>query len=376
MSDAPRSEPVLGLTPPDGWTPPPADCDLSAYDWFPLKHKRLTMSAWWLRASDRAKALNIDLWCAAYQQVPAASLPDDDVALSDLAGFGRRDISAWLEVKAEVLACWILWTDGRWYHPTLAEVACEAWASRLEAIQQREADRERKRQKRGGGQAPDVAPTSGGNDALSDGRPADRERTSVGFPTENALKGQDKTGHREADASLSPRAARTEGGDGSDPVEGDAAWREVQALYGSLVVKGRGSPMLAKSSWLNLEPDERRALPAAIRAYAAAKPWGSSGPPGLARFLGEDFWREFAPSASVTSIVWAGPEALRAAVAAEMGDGFARSYLDPAEYRPAATPDGLPSLLPLNPTAASKLRAVRALAGVAIQDPILPRRHG
>lgn len=375
MSDAPRSQDA-GL--PQPLTPP--ECDLSGYDWFPLKHKRLTRSAWWIRASDRAKALNIDLWCAAYQEVPAASLPDDDVALSDLAGFGRRDVAAWLEVKEEVLACWTLCADGRWYHPTLAEVACEAWASRLETIQQREADRERKRQKRAGG-------SPGASDGLpepSDGCPSDVQRTEGGNPSENALKGQDKTGHREADASLSPRQGAQGGGakggvskgGGADGegVVGDAAWRETQALYGDLVAKGRGSPMQAKSAWLRLADDERRALPAAIRAYAAAKPWGSSGPPGLHRFIGEDFWREFAPSASVTSIVWAGPSDLRAAVAAEMGDAFARSYLDPAEYRGSGAPDGLPRIFPLNTMAAGKLRACKALASVAIQDPILPRR--
>lgn len=373
MSDAPRSlQPVLGLAPPEGWSPPPPDCDLSAYDWFPLKHKRLTRSAWWIRASDRAKALNIDLWCAAYQEVPAASLPDDDLYLSDLAGFGRRDISAWLEVKAEVLACWILWTDGRWYHPTLAEVACEAWATRMEAVQQREADRERKRQKRAGGHQ---GPSDGhppDKDGLSAGRPADIEGTPDGNPPENALKGQDRTGHREADASLSPRDARPEGGE----VEADGVgWAEARDLYGSLVIRGRGSPMLARSAWLKLDEADRRALPGAIRAYAEAKPWGSNGPPGLQRFLSEDVWREFAATASVTSIVWSGPAALRAAVAAEMGDGFARSYLDPAEYREAAEPGALPTIFPLNPMAAAKLRPVKALAGVAIQDPIQPRRR-
>jgi len=360
MSDAPRSQDACLPSPLT-----PAECDLSGYDWFPLKHKRLTRSAWWIRASDRAKALNIDLWCAAYQEVPAASLPDDDVALSDLAGFGRRDVAAWLEVKEEVLACWTLCADGRWYHPTLAEVACEAWATRLETIQQREADRERKRQKRAGG-SPDA---SDGLPDPSDGRPSDVQRTGTGNPPENALKGQDKTGHREADASPSPRKGADGGG-----VAGDAAWREVQTLYGDLVAKGRGSPMQAKSAWLRLTGDERRALPAAIRAYAAAKPWGSSGAPGLHRFIGEDFWREFAVSASVTSIVWAGPPDLRAAVAAEMGDAFARSYLDPADYRCSGTPDGLPRILPLNTMAAAKLRACKALASVAIQDPIQPRK--
>lgn len=272
----------------------------------------------------------------------------------------------------------ILCADGRLYHPVVAEQARSAWDSKRQQRWRTECARLKKANQRDGGTRP--LPTYEqfiGTEAMrpegqSDPSPAivpeDSEDCPSGRPEG---KGIQETGtgtgrlEREADASLSPRDRAPESGGG------DAAWREVQALYGELCGKGRGSPMQAKSAWLRLTDDDRRALPSAIRAYAAAKPWGSSGPPGLHRFIGEDFWREFVSSASVTSIVWRGPADLRAAVLGEMGEPFVRSYLDPAEWRA----DGRqPVIVPLNTHAAARLRTVRALASVAIQDPVLPRR--
>jgi tripartite-type tricarboxylate transporter receptor subunit TctC len=46
------------------------------------------------------------LWCAAWHQKPAASLPNDDRALARLAGYGF-DIESWLKVKAGALRCFI-----------------------------------------------------------------------------------------------------------------------------------------------------------------------------------------------------------------------------------------------------------------------------
>lgn len=341
----------------------PADVDLRSYDWFPFKHKQLTRSGWWMRASDQAKALNMELWCAAYEEVPAASLPDDDIALSDLVGFGRRDLAAWRAVKAEVMAPWVLCSDGRWYHPTLAEVAVEAWKSKQEAAAAREADRERKRQRKSGGTAPDFPDPSAGKQDLSGGTPTDVQRSASGNPAENALKGHDMTGQEKGEADASPPDAQPRaGGEG-------VGFAEVLALYGDLVVRGRGAPRLAEAAFDALDPSDQRALPSAIRAFAAAKPWGSNGPPGLQRFIGDGVWREFAPAASVTSIVWAGPADLRAAVAAEMGEPFTRSYLDPATWQAAAR---TPTVVALTGAAAARLRPVVALKGVAIQDPVLP----
>ena len=344
---------------PDPLTPP--DCDLSSYDWFPLKYRLLQQSEWWLSASDLARSRNIDLWTEAYAQVPAASLPDNDVVLARFAGFGR-DVAGFRIVKAELLAPWTLCSDGRWYHPTLAEVASEAWLGRQAAIAEREKDRARKREKR----------TSGGQAAVSGGHPTDVHWTGGGNPAENALKGKEKTGKGEADAS--PPVARDRAGEGvalTDPL-GDRGWSEVRDLYAETVIRGRGSPMQARSAWLQLGPEDQRALPSAIRRFAQARPWGSNGPPALQKFIADEVWREFASGPPILSVVWNGPAEVRAAVVAETSDAFARSWLDPSTWDPAAR---TPTLIALNVGAATRLRTLAALKGVAIQDPILPRKQ-
>lgn len=104
----------------------PAEVSMGNNDWFPLHFRRMRKSRWWKTASDLARSRSVDMWGLAYEEVPAGSLPDDDAELADHAGFGR-DIRAWLEVKDEIMAAWVLCSDGRWYHPTLCEVILEAW---------------------------------------------------------------------------------------------------------------------------------------------------------------------------------------------------------------------------------------------------------
>lgn len=122
----------------------PKGVSLTGCDWFPLHHQRLPKSKWWRRASDMARARNVMLWCAAYSQSPAGSLPDDDDELAEAAGFGM-DMVAFAAAKAEIMAPWKLCSDGRWYHPTLAEVVLETWDKQTES---RKAAAERKRRSR------------------------------------------------------------------------------------------------------------------------------------------------------------------------------------------------------------------------------------
>lgn len=379
MSDAPRST-ALGL--PEPLTP--ADCDLQDFPFMPLHVARLRDSDLASEAHPEACWYAVLLWAASWHQLPAASLPDNDVVLARLCGLGR-DVRTFAEHRAEALRGFVLCSDGRLYHPVVAEQARSAWDSKRQQRWRTECARLKKANQRDGGARPlptyeqfigtDVGRPEGQAAPGPAIVPEDGKECPSGRPEGKAVQ-ETGTGtgilERETDVSLSPRGRASEGGTAGG--SGDAAWRETQALYGELVVKGRGSPMHAKSAWLRLTEDERRALPAAIRAYAAAKPWGTSGAPGLSRFIGEDFWREFVPTASVTSIVWAGPADLRAAVAAEKGDLFVRSYLDPAEWR-AADGERQAMIVPLNPIAAGKLRTCLALKAVAIQDPIQPRRR-
>jgi hypothetical protein len=69
------------------------------------------------------------LWCAAWHQVPAASLPNDDAELARIAGFGRF-VTEWKAIKEEALHGFVLCSDGRYYHGVVAEIALESWAKR------------------------------------------------------------------------------------------------------------------------------------------------------------------------------------------------------------------------------------------------------
>lgn len=106
--------------------PVPPDCDLRGLPWMPIDTVRLLDSDLFaLATGDEFKAA-VALWCKAWQQVPASSLPDDERVLAHLSGAGSR----WRKVKDQALRGFVKCTDGRLYHPVIAEKALEAWAHR------------------------------------------------------------------------------------------------------------------------------------------------------------------------------------------------------------------------------------------------------
>lgn len=99
--------------------------DLRDFDWMPLQVARLRDSNIVVVASGEAFRAAVLLWCSAWHQVPAASLPKDERMLASLAGFGR-DLKSWKTVSADALHGFIECADGRLYHPVIAEKAIEA----------------------------------------------------------------------------------------------------------------------------------------------------------------------------------------------------------------------------------------------------------
>ena len=79
----------------------------------------------------------------AWHQLPAASIPNDDIELASLAGFGRQ-VLQWQAVRDGALYGWVLCSDGRFYHPVVAEKANEAWMRRLEDRHRKYVSREKK----------------------------------------------------------------------------------------------------------------------------------------------------------------------------------------------------------------------------------------
>lgn len=102
------------------------DVDLRDFAFMPLDVRRLLNSETWIEASEEPKFAHvlICLWCESWHQVPAASLPDNDIVLARLA---MCDKSTWLAIKDKALSGFVKCSDGRYYHPTVVEKAKEAW---------------------------------------------------------------------------------------------------------------------------------------------------------------------------------------------------------------------------------------------------------
>jgi hypothetical protein len=175
----------------------PADCDLRAFQFMPLDVTRLRDSDLAALESPEACWAAVLLWCASWHQLPAASLPDDDRVLSQLAGFGRV-VKEWLRVRAGALRGWIKCKDGRLYHPVVAEKALEAWAGRYKQRHKTECARIKKHNQRHGTtipfpsldefMSPDyVDPTKGDTAYLS---PGTTQQCPQEVPRETPSKGQ------------------------------------------------------------------------------------------------------------------------------------------------------------------------------------------
>lgn len=101
-------------------------------DWFPLYHRRLMGSRFVATVGEAAAFRAILLWCAAAEQDPAGTLPDDDAELAHLAQMGR-DRAGWRKLRDGALYGWgpvRVFGEGRearrLAHPVVTEVMVEA----------------------------------------------------------------------------------------------------------------------------------------------------------------------------------------------------------------------------------------------------------
>jgi len=122
------------VTEPLSEPPVPPDCDLRDFPFLPLEVRRLLDSDLFALSSGEEFKAAVALLCKAWQQIPAASLPDDDRVLAHLSGAGRR----WPKVKTMALRGFVKCSDGRLYHPVLTVKALDAW-ERKKAQRQRTA---------------------------------------------------------------------------------------------------------------------------------------------------------------------------------------------------------------------------------------------
>lgn len=98
----------------------PPGCDLRDFPHTPLFRSRLFGSTFHARATDAEWRAGVTLWLKSWDQVPAGSLPMDDIDLCRLAELAR-DMKTWRKVKDGALRGWVECDDGRFYHPVVAE---------------------------------------------------------------------------------------------------------------------------------------------------------------------------------------------------------------------------------------------------------------
>lgn len=119
----------------------PAECDLRGLQWMPYYGAALAGSDFNAAVSDAGYRAAHNLWWACWQQAPAASLPNDDIALARFADLGR-DLRKWRKLKSEALHAFLLCKDGRFYHRFLAELALDVYRRRLSARERKKRHQE------------------------------------------------------------------------------------------------------------------------------------------------------------------------------------------------------------------------------------------
>ena len=100
--------------------------DLSSMTYMPLMIKEFVAS----RLVNGVKSIysinNLALCASAFHQVPAGSVPDDDIEIATMSGFRGSD-EEFQQAKAVILRGFIKHADNRWYHPFVVRRSIEIW---------------------------------------------------------------------------------------------------------------------------------------------------------------------------------------------------------------------------------------------------------
>lgn len=174
-------------TPPAPLVPP--DTDVSVLAGFMLNVDHLLASELVAIGTPEECWAALMLWCRAWKQIPAGSLPNDERVLASFSGAGRR----WPKVREVALRGFVLCTDGRLYHRFLCQDVLRASARQTVYRDRRETDRKRLsewRAKRRG---------NGGDTPV--------ETRVVALETRQDRTGQDVVGKKEPNGSSFPTSA-------------------------------------------------------------------------------------------------------------------------------------------------------------------------
>jgi uncharacterized protein YdaU (DUF1376 family) len=120
------------------------DDQIGNYDSFMLNVDRLMASELMaLSTGDEFKAA-VALWCRAWKQRPAGSLPDDDRVLAAFSGAGAK----WPKVKVMALRGFVRCSDGRLYHEVLCEDVRRAAEQKRKRVERTKAATEARKNQR------------------------------------------------------------------------------------------------------------------------------------------------------------------------------------------------------------------------------------
>lgn len=221
---------------PDPMVPPNAD--LRDFEYMALDVRRLRDSRFAAQVSGDAFRAGVLLWCAAWHQVPAGSVPDDDIELANLAGYGRF-VKEWRKVRDEALIGFVKCSDGRLYHEVVCAKVRDALGARNRHAYEKCCDRIRKKnaERRKTGRKEHGIPTfrqweeGGMEDGIppelpppSAGIPPETPVDSTGVPAENALIGKGEGSGSEREVKTNPpEAARIGASTIPDPAKVDRA---------------------------------------------------------------------------------------------------------------------------------------------------------
>ena len=301
----------------------PPDCDCKGLPFMPLEVVRLRESDLAaLSTGDEFKAAVL-LWAASWTQAPAASLPDDDRILARLAGYS---LAEWSGLREMSLKGWVKCSDQRLYHPLIADLAAAAHAKRRGQKERADTRWQREKTRANAGLMP---------------RHPETDATAYENPSHGTATAMQGTGTVEG--TVPPKAPQ--GADRDIFTEALNAYPEA----------GRVSttPDKAKSAWdvaCRTETPER--LLQAVRAFAAqitAQADRANRIPSFQRWLTDKRFAVLLTGSATPT--WAGPPEIRAAIAAQLGEPFARSYIDPAGWQDVP----IAGLVPRNATSAGRI---------------------
>jgi hypothetical protein len=237
----------------DSLTPP--DCDLRDYPWMPVDCTRLLTSETWIMGSADEKVAALTLWCKSWHQVPAASLPANERMLSVLSEAGAK----WQKVRDHALRGWVKCSDGRLYHPVVAEKAVEAWNIKLARKARTEAARAAKSARQTEQRAASVTePVTGSvTDVVTGSNGTDSTRPDQNIKEERKIE-RDLPLPR--DAGAEPEATtKPEPWAGHDP-HPSAVTATVGQVVAKLEGRARGQPFMTPRSAVRTVEEQQTAL--------------------------------------------------------------------------------------------------------------------